>query len=71
MFYQFKLKQTIDANAKESVTESERHGLYPSGTAFIVRDSIINELIGNRLRRKHRNVKVRNFPGAIMADMEP
>ena len=65
------MKQTIDANAEESVTESEHQGLYPSGTAVIVGDSIINELIGNRLRRKHRNVKVRNFPGAIMADMEP
>ena len=49
---------------------SLHQGLYPSGTTVIVGDSIINGVIAERINKKDRPVKVRNFPGATVADME-
>ena len=63
-FYQFKSKQPIDNNMKESSSKLKRQGLYPSGTTVIVGDSIINGVIEERINKKDRPVKVRNFPGA-------
>ena len=37
---------------------------------LIVGDSIINGVIEERINKKDRPVKVRNFPGATVADME-
>ena len=37
---------------------------------MIVGDSIINGVIEERINKKDRPVKVRNFPGAIVPDME-
>ena len=69
-FYQFKSKQPIDNNMNESSSKLKHQGLYPSGTTVIVGDSIINGVIEERINKKDRSVKVRNFPGATVADME-
>ena len=54
----------------ESLSKQKHQGLYPSGTTVIVGDSIINGVIEERINKKDRPVKVRNFPGATVADME-
>ena len=69
-FYQFKSKQPIDNNMNESLSKQKHQGLYPSGTTVIVGDSIINGVIEERINKKDRPVKVRNFPGATVPDME-
>ena len=69
-FYQFKLKQPIHNNMNESISKLKHQGLYPNGTTVIVGDSIINGIIEERINKKDRPVKVRNFPGATVADME-
>ena len=70
-FYQFKSKQPIGDNMNESFSKVKHQGLYPSGTTAIVGDLIINGLIEERINNKDRPVKVRNFPGATVADIEP
>ena len=69
-FYQFKSKQPTDSNMNESNSKQKHQGLYPSGKTVIVGDSIINGVIEERINKKDRPVKVRNFPGATVADME-
>ena len=69
-FYQFKSKQPTDSNMNESISKQKHQGLYPSGKTVIVGDSIINGVIEERINKKDRPVKVRNFPGATVADME-
>ena len=69
-FYQLKSKQPIDNNMNESSSKLKHQGLYPNGTTVIVGDSIINGVIEERINKKDRPVKVRNFPGATVADME-
>ena len=69
-FYQFKSKQPIDNNTNESSSKLKHQGLYLSGTTVIVGDSIINGVIEERINKKDRAVKVQNFPGATVADME-
>ena len=53
-----------------SISKLKHQGLYPNGTTVIVGDSIINGVIEERIKKKDRPVKVRNFPGATVADME-
>ena len=43
-FYQFRSKQPIDNNAKESLSKLKHQGLYPSGATVIVGYSIINDM---------------------------
>ena len=69
-FYQFKSKRPTDNTMNESLSKQKYQGLYPSGTTIIVGDSIINGVIEERINKKDRPVKVRNFPGATVADME-
>ena len=69
-FYQFKWKQPIDNNMNKSSSKLKHQGLYPNGTTVIVGYSIINGIIEERINKKDRPVKVRNFPGATVADME-
>ena len=69
-FYQFKSKQPIDNNMNKSSSKLKHQGLYPSGTTVIVGDSIINGVIEERINKKDRPIKVRNFPGATVVDME-
>ena len=45
----------------ESISKLEYQGLYPSGTTVIVADWIIDGIIEERLNKKDRPVKVRNF----------
>ena len=45
-------------------------GFYPNGTNAIVEDSIINGMIEERINKKDRPVKVRNFAGATVAYIE-
>ena len=44
--------------------------LYPSNTTVIAGDSIINGVHEDRLSGKYGVVKVRNFPGATIEDMQ-
>ena len=60
-FYQFKSKQPIDNNMSESLSKQKHQGLYPSETTVIVVDSIINDVIEERINKKDRPVKVRKF----------
>ena len=69
-FYQFKSKQPIENNMNESISKLKHQGLYPNGTTVIVGDSIINGVTEERINKKDRPVKVCNFPGATVADME-
>ena len=69
-FYQFKSKQAIDNNINESLSKQKHQGLYQSGTTVLVGDSIINGVIEERINKKDRPVKERNFPGATVPDME-
>ena len=68
--YQFKSKQLIDNYMNKSLSKQKHQGLYPSGTTVIVGDSIIYGVINERINKKDRPVKVHNFPGATVADME-
>ena len=45
-------------------------GQYPSNTIIIAGDSIINGIREERLSGKNGVVKVRNFPGATIEDMQ-
>ena len=54
----------------ESISKLKHQGLYPNETTVIVGDSIINGVIEERINKKDRPVKVCNFPGATVADME-
>ena len=69
-FYQFKSKQPINASTNESISKLKHQGLYPSETTVIFGDSIINSVIEERIYKRDSVVKVRNFPGAAVADME-
>ena len=69
-FYQFKSKQAVDNNINESFSKQKHQGLYPGGTTVIVGDSIIIGVIQERINKKDRPVKVRNFPGATVPDIE-
>ena len=69
-FHQFKSKQPIYNNMNEPLLKLKHQGLYPSGTTAIVRDSIINSVIEERINKKDRPVKVHSFPRATVADMQ-
>ena len=69
-FYQLKSKQPIDNNMNESFSKLKHQDLYPSEATVIVGDSIINGVIEKRINKKDRPVKVHNFLGATVADME-
>ena len=51
--------------------KGETQEKYPDGTAIIIVDSILNSIIQERLSRKGRVVKVHNFRGATVDDMNP
>ena len=54
----------------ESLSKQKHQGLYPSGTTVIVGDSIINGVIEERINKTDRPVKLCDFPGATVGDME-
>ena len=55
---------------KELLSKQKHPGLSPSRTIVIVADSIINGVIEEKIKKKDKPVKVHNFPGATVADME-
>ena len=55
---------------KELLSKQKHQGLSPSRTIVIVADSIINGVIEEKIKKKDKPVKVHNFPGATVADME-
>ena len=54
----------------ELLSKQKHQGLNPNGTTVIVWDLIINGVIEERINKKDRPVKVRNFLAATVADME-
>ena len=60
-FYLFKSKQPIDNNMNEFLSNLKHQGLYPSGATVTVEELIINGVIEERINRKDKLVKVRNF----------
>ena len=54
----------------ESLSKQKHQGLYPNETIVIVGDLIISVIIEERINKKDRPVKVRNFLVATVADME-
>ena len=44
----------------EALSKLKHRGLYPSGTAIIAGDSIINGVIEERINKKDRPVKISN-----------
>ena len=54
----------------ESLSKQKHQGLYPNETIVIVGDSIISAIIEERINKKDRPVKVRNFLVATVADMK-
>ena len=54
----------------ESLSKQKHQGLYPNETIVIVGDSIISAIIEEKINKKDRPVKVRNFLVATVADME-
>ena len=69
-FHQFKSKQLTDNYMNKSLSKQKHQGLYSSGTTDIVGDSIIYGVINERINKKDRPLKVHNFTGARVADME-
>ena len=54
----------------ESSSKLKHQGLHPNGTTVIVGDSIVNGVVEERINKKDRPVKVHNFPGATVVDVE-
>ena len=68
-YYAFKLSKS--SKTSEEVYEATTiQGQYPSNTTVIADDSIINGIREERLSGKNGVVKVRNFPGATIEDMQ-
>ena len=62
-----KKKEKFYASKKSYLKDYNKNSsqdLYSRNTIVVAGDSIINEVIEDRLRRKNHVVKVRNFPGA-------
>ena len=68
-YYDFKLSKS--GKTSEEVCETTAiQGQYHSNTTVITGDSIINGILEERLSGKNGAVKVRNFPGATIEDMQ-
>ena len=64
----YRSKNNIQSNAtKENITTEK--GQWPKNTTLIVGDSIINSVLEEGLCGGGPNVKVRNFPGATLDDL--
>ena len=67
----YALKFSKSNKASEEICETTTIlGPYPSNTIVIAGDSIINGIREEGLSRKYGVVKVRNFPGATIEDMQ-
>ena len=67
--YAFKFCKS-DKTSEETCETTTIQGQYPSNTTVIAGDSIINGIREERLSGKYGAVKVRNFPGATIDDMQ-
>ena len=68
-YYALKLRK--NGETSEEVCESPTiQGQYPSNTAVIASDSIVNDVCEERLCGKNGVIKVRIFPGATRKDMQ-
>ena len=68
-YYAFKFSK--NDKASEDICETTTiQGQYPSNTTVLACDSIINGIREERLSGKYGVVKVRNFPGAAIEDMQ-
>ena len=68
-YYAFKFSKS-DKTSEETCETTTIHGQYPSNTTVIFGDSIINGIREEHLSGKYGVVKVRNFPGATLEDMQ-
>ena len=68
-YYAFELCKS-DKTSEQTCETTTIQGQYPSNTTVIVGDSIINGIREERLSGKYGVVKVRNFPGATIEDMQ-
>ena len=68
-FYTFKLFKS-DKTSEETCETTTIRGHYPSNTTVIAGNSIVNGIREEGLSRKYGVVKVRNFPGATIEDMQ-
>ena len=59
-----------DRTSEEVCEATTNQGQYPSNTTVIAADSIINGIREERLSGKNGGIKVRNFPGATIEDMQ-
>ena len=67
--YAFKFCKS-DKTSEETCETTTIQGQYPSNTTVIAGNSIINGIREERLSGKYGVVKVRNFPGATIEDMQ-
>ena len=68
-YYAFKLSKN-DKTSKENYETTTIQGQYPSNTTATTGEPIINGIREKRLFGKYGVVKVRNFPGATIGDMQ-
>ena len=68
-YYVFKLCKS-DKTSEDTCETTTIQGQHPSNTTVIAGDSIVNAIREESLSGKHGVVKVRNFPGATIEDMQ-
>ena len=64
----YRSKNNVQSNAAKENTTTEK-GQWPKNTTLIVGDSIINGALEEGLCGEGRNVKVINFPGATVHNL--
>ena len=69
-YHAFKLCKSDKTISKETCETMTIQGQYPSNTTVTASDTIINGNHEERLSGKYGVVKVRNFPGATIEDMQ-
>ena len=68
-YYAFEFSKS-DKTSGEICENTTIEGQHPSNTTVITGDSIINGIRDERLSGKYGVIKVRNFPGATIEDMQ-
>ena len=70
IFYEFENSDNKNSEPIATSNNRETQKKYPDGIAVIIRDSILNATIQERLSRKGHVVKVHNFRGVTVDDMK-
>ena len=68
-YYAFKFSKN-DKTSEDICETTTIQGQYPSNATVIAGDSIINGIHEERLSGKYAVVRIRNFPGATIEDMQ-